>query len=91
MVRDFRRKFFLGGFRNKKTGVEFHNAMTQTAAPARPRGDAERLNHRETQTVEMATIGVDTAEDTSTQMTKIGAYVALAQDRIMFASDRSVF
>ena len=87
MVRDFRRKFFLGGYRHKQTGVEYHHAITQTQKPTRPR-DTQNLNHRETQTAELATIGIDTAEDTSTQMTKIGAYVTIGQDRIMFASDR---
>ena len=87
MIRDFRRKFFLGGFRHKVTGAEFHHAITQTPKPYRQK-PADKFHHRETQTAELVDAGIDTAEETSTQMTKIGAYVTIGQDRVMFASER---
>ena len=45
------KKPFLGGFRNKNTGVEFHNASAQTLQKPRPLPTAERFC-RDTQTCE---------------------------------------
>jgi len=85
VVRDFRRKFFLGGYRSKITGLEYHHAAAQTPKPVKGRLKEGTRFHRETQTAEMVDADVDTPEETSTQMTKIGAYVTIGKDRIMYA------
>ena len=45
------KKPFLGGFRNKNSGIEFHNASAQTVQKPRPPPTNERFC-RDTQTTE---------------------------------------
>ncbi|GFO15604.1 Iq and ubiquitin-like domain-containing protein [Plakobranchus ocellatus] len=76
------KKPFLGGFRNKNTGVEFHNASAQTLQKPRPLPTAERFC-RDTQTCEQKNTRQQTTNTTSTQMTGIGVYVSLAEDKLI--------
>ncbi|XP_063097472.1 IQ and ubiquitin-like domain-containing protein isoform X2 [Cavia porcellus] len=73
-------KPFLGGFRHKITGIEYHNAGTQTV----PKKIPEKLNIfcRDTQTVFERKKIQQTANTTSTQMTKIGVYVSNITDKL---------
>ncbi|XP_051031720.1 IQ and ubiquitin-like domain-containing protein isoform X2 [Phodopus roborovskii] len=74
-------KPFLGGFRHKITGVEYHNAGTQTV----PRKIPEKFNLfcRDTQTVFQRKKMQQTTNTTSTQMNKIGVYVSNMTDKLL--------
>ncbi|XP_012508216.1 PREDICTED: IQ and ubiquitin-like domain-containing protein [Propithecus coquereli] len=74
-------KPFLGGFRHKITGIEYHNAGTQTV----PKKSPERTSVfcRDTQTVFQRKKLQQTANTTSTQMTKIGVYVSNITDKLV--------
>ncbi|XP_039716992.1 IQ motif and ubiquitin-like domain-containing protein isoform X1 [Pteropus medius] len=74
-------KPFLGGFRHKVTGIEYHNAGTQTV----PKKILERNNMfcRDTQTVFQRKKLQQTTNTTSTQMTKIGVYVSNMTDKLI--------
>ncbi|XP_059789474.1 IQ and ubiquitin-like domain-containing protein isoform X2 [Balaenoptera ricei] len=74
-------KPFLGGFRHKVTGMEYHNAGTQTV----PKKIPEKLNAfcRDTQTVFQRRKLQQTTNTISTQMTKIGVYVSNMTDKLV--------
>ncbi|KAK2517028.1 Iqub [Columba livia] len=75
-------KPFLGGFKNKITGVEFHNAGSQTI-PKKRLDKGIQLFCRETQTVFEKNKSQQTNNTTSTQMTKVGLYVSVVSDKII--------
>ncbi|KAM7127675.1 IQ motif and ubiquitin-like domain-containing protein isoform 2-T3 [Ciconia maguari] len=75
-------KPFLGGFENRITGVEFHNAGTQTIPKNRP-DKGIKLFCRETQTAFGKNKPQQTKNTTSTQMTKIGLYVSNVTDKLV--------
>ncbi|XP_048405532.1 IQ and ubiquitin-like domain-containing protein isoform X2 [Stegostoma tigrinum] len=75
-------KPFLGGFKHKLTGKEFHHAGTQTPIKKANCYCVERFC-RETQTVSDKNQYQQTANDTSTQMTKIGCYVSNITDKLV--------
>lgn len=79
------RKRWLGGFKDKETGIEYHNCSTQTYIRTRPSSGKVKF-HREVQTKQVSS-GVTnnqmTVEHASTQMTRPGAYVSEAGDRIV--------
>ncbi|XP_023199859.1 IQ and ubiquitin-like domain-containing protein isoform X2 [Xiphophorus maculatus] len=80
--RSHQKKPFLGGYRHRLTGVEYHNAAVQTLPKKRP--DRGVLVH---------SLGIQTAElksklqqcsvDMSTQMTGIGCYVSCVNDKLV--------
>nr|XP_012607287.1 IQ and ubiquitin-like domain-containing protein isoform X1 [Microcebus murinus]XP_012607289.1 IQ and ubiquitin-like domain-containing protein isoform X1 [Microcebus murinus]XP_012607290.1 IQ and ubiquitin-like domain-containing protein isoform X1 [Microcebus murinus]XP_012607291.1 IQ and ubiquitin-like domain-containing protein isoform X1 [Microcebus murinus] len=73
-------KPFLGGFRHQITGIEYHNAGTQTVPKKIPaRTD---VFCRDAQTVFQRKKLQQTTNTTSTQMTKIGVYVSNMTDRL---------
>ncbi|CAG5126814.1 unnamed protein product, partial [Candidula unifasciata] len=76
------KKPFLGGFRNKNTGVEFHNASAQTVQKPRPPPTSERFC-RDTQTCEQRNMHQQTHNNTSTQMTGIGVYISNLEDKLI--------
>ncbi|XP_050763898.1 IQ and ubiquitin-like domain-containing protein [Gymnogyps californianus] len=75
-------KPFLGGFKNRITGLEFHNAGSQTIPKKRP-DKGIQLFCRETQTVFEKNKPQQTRNTTSTQMTKIGLYVSNMTDKLI--------
>ncbi|NWW74083.1 IQUB protein, partial [Climacteris rufus] len=75
-------KPFLGGFRNMLTGVEFHNAGSQTKPKKRP-DKGIQLFCKETQTVLEKNKVQQTRNTTSTQMTKVGLYVSNMTDKLL--------
>ncbi|XP_029872007.1 IQ and ubiquitin-like domain-containing protein isoform X3 [Aquila chrysaetos chrysaetos] len=75
-------KPFLGGFKNRITGVEFHNAGSQTIPKKRP-DKGIQLFCRGTQTVFEKNKLQQTKNTTSTQMTKIGLYVSNMTDKLI--------
>ncbi|XP_004478300.2 IQ motif and ubiquitin-like domain-containing protein [Dasypus novemcinctus] len=74
-------KPFLGGFRHKITGIEYHNAGTQTIPKKIP--EKQKVFCRDTQTVYQRKKIQQTANTTSTQMTKIGVYVSNMTDKLV--------
>ncbi|XP_049635333.1 IQ and ubiquitin-like domain-containing protein [Suncus etruscus] len=74
-------KPFLGGFRHKLTGQEYHNAGTQTVPKKRP--EKSNLFSRDTQTVGQRKMLLQTTCPASTQMTKIGVYVSNISDKLI--------
>ncbi|XP_033745272.1 IQ and ubiquitin-like domain-containing protein [Pecten maximus] len=80
--RTTRKKPYLGGYRHKKTGIEFHHASAQTVR--KQPAPSNMLKYcRDTQTVEQRHHLQQTKNDTSTQMTKIGVYVANLSDKLV--------
>ena len=77
------RKRWLGGYKNKDTGLEYHNCSTQTYVRVRP-DDGKVRFHREVQTKELSS-GITndqmTMVETSTQMTRPGAFITGVEDR----------
>ncbi|XP_075414731.1 IQ motif and ubiquitin-like domain-containing protein isoform X2 [Tenrec ecaudatus] len=74
-------KPFLGGFRHKVSGIEYHNAGTQTLPKKIPVKNT--MFCRETQTVNERKKLLQTVNTTSTQMTKIGVYVPNMTDKLV--------
>ncbi|XP_005519284.1 PREDICTED: IQ and ubiquitin-like domain-containing protein [Pseudopodoces humilis] len=76
------KKPFLGGFRNVSTGVEFHNAGSQTIPKKRPDKGIPLLCKGIQAGVEKNK-QQQTRNTTSTQMTKIGLYVSNMTDKLI--------
>ena len=76
------KKPFLGGYRHKQTGVEYHHATAQTMPKSRPQSVVQRFC-RDTQTAQQRHMRQQTANETSTQMRQIGTYVSSQQDRLL--------
>ncbi|XP_049497716.1 IQ and ubiquitin-like domain-containing protein isoform X2 [Panthera uncia] len=74
-------KPFLGGFRHRITGIEYHNAGTQTVPKKITKKDYAFC--RDTQTVFQRKKLQQTTNTTSTQMTKIGVYVSNMTDKLV--------
>ena len=67
IVQENRKKPFLGGYKHRLTGVEFHNASTQTIPKIRVPSSVEKF-HRDTQTYKFRNRVEQTTNTTSTQM-----------------------
>ncbi|XP_044050149.1 IQ and ubiquitin-like domain-containing protein isoform X2 [Siniperca chuatsi] len=75
-------KAFLGGYRHRLTGAEYHHAAVQTPPKRRPdRGVV--VFSRNTQTVELKSQVQQCAVNISTQMTGIGCYVSCMNDKLV--------
>mmetsp|Transcript_66368 Transcript_66368/g.154221 ORF Transcript_66368/g.154221 Transcript_66368/m.154221 type:complete len:555 (+) Transcript_66368:68-1732(+) len=72
-------KPYLGGFRNKQTGLQYHHAITQTA-PTQKRELHTIRFHREVQTCEHRTRSTQCKKENGTQMSKVGLYIDTAND-----------
>lgn len=78
-----RKKPYLGGYRNRKTGFEYHHASSQTAAVQRDfTGMAERFT-RETQTQEQVTRSQQTTRENGNQMARGDLYLSTQNDRTL--------
>ena len=75
-------KPFVGGWRHKESGKEYHNCSVQTATKRFVSEDTPK-NCRETQTVKSKNVRSQTTSDTSTQMTKTGCWVSDKEDRVI--------
>lgn len=82
IVQENRKKPFLGGYKHRLTGVEFHNAAAQTLPKIRVPSTVEKF-HRDTQTYKLRNRVQQTTNTTSTQMTKEGCYVSNVTDKIL--------
>eukprot|EP00116_Pleurobrachia_bachei_P006103 sb/3466365/ len=76
------RKAFLGGWKHRETGKEYHNSSVQTI-PKRNYDSNMTRSCRETQTVTQKNERCQTTSDTSTQMTKTGCWVSDREDKII--------
>jgi len=88
--RSTQKKRYLGGYRHKLSGIEFHHASAQTNAAKRPVSDVEKFN-RDCQTVFQRNRPSQTTNTTSTQMTKIGCYVSVAEDKVITAGKYTTY
>uniref|UniRef100_A0A665U3P6 Ubiquitin-like domain-containing protein n=1 Tax=Echeneis naucrates TaxID=173247 RepID=A0A665U3P6_ECHNA len=79
-------KAFLGGYRHRETGAEYHHAATQTRPKRRPDRGAVVFS-RDTQTVELKPQTQQCPVDVSTQMTGIGCYVSCMSDKMVIPSN----
>lgn len=76
------KKPFLGGYKNKATNKEFHNASSQTNRPVKLDNGVKKFC-RDTQTVVSQHIKLQTRQDMSTQMTKPGVFVSRIEDKLL--------
>ena len=67
VVQEMKKKPFLGGYKHRLSGIEFHNAAAQTMPKVRVPSPIERF-HRDTQTYKMRNRVQQTTNTTSTQM-----------------------
>lgn len=67
IVQENKTKPFLGGYKHRLTGAEFHNAATQTIPKIRVPSPVEKF-HRDTQTYKLRNRLQQTTNTTSTQM-----------------------
>ncbi|XP_071316230.1 IQ motif and ubiquitin-like domain-containing protein isoform X2 [Trachinotus anak] len=75
-------KAFMGGYRHRLTGAEYHHAAVQTLPKRRPdRGVV--VFSRDTQTVELKSQAQQCPINVSTQMTGIGCYVSCMNDKLV--------
>lgn len=80
------KKPFLGGFRSKETGLEYHNASSQTYR--NPRNDGKVRFHQTTQTQiqrDYDTNNQQTCVTTSTQVSRAGVVVDTTHDKVLIA------
>merc|ERR1719253_775389 len=75
-------KPYLGGFRNKETGSQFHHAVTQTAPMTKKEVHAIRF-HREVQTYEYRTRSTQCKRENGTQMSKAGLFIDTNKDVLL--------
>lgn len=78
-------KPFLGGYRSRRTGVEYHNAAVQTLPKRRPDKGVETFE-RDTQTVTVRNKYQQVMFDAATQMTKTGCIVSEMTDKLITPS-----
>mmetsp|Transcript_106407 Transcript_106407/g.343279 ORF Transcript_106407/g.343279 Transcript_106407/m.343279 type:complete len:549 (-) Transcript_106407:120-1766(-) len=75
-------KVYLGGYRNKETGAQYHHAVTQTA-PIKKKEIQTRRFHREVQTYEYRTRSTQCKRENGTQMEKVGLFIDTSKDVVM--------
>nr|XP_046251051.1 IQ and ubiquitin-like domain-containing protein [Scatophagus argus] len=75
-------KAFLGGYRHRLTGTEYHHAAVQTLPKMRPERGVLVFS-RDTQTAELKSQAQQCPVSISTQMTGIGCYVSCLNDRLV--------
>lgn len=78
-------KAFLGGFRSKKTRVEYHHAASQTdRIPRAPDSDSIAKFHRETQTAVVITRSQQSVREQGTQMETPHLQIDTEQDKVLW-------
>uniref|UniRef100_A0A3Q3A938 IQ motif and ubiquitin domain containing n=1 Tax=Kryptolebias marmoratus TaxID=37003 RepID=A0A3Q3A938_KRYMA len=80
--RSSQKKPFLGGYRHRLTGVEYHHAAVQTLPKKRPDKGVVIFSHH-TQTTEMKCQTQQCVVSVSTQMTGIGCHVSCVNDTLV--------
>lgn len=77
-------KPYLGGYRNKKSGIEYHHAFSQSGPPE-PKVSPEWKNTRDTQTIDVRHRRTDMTYDCSTQMSNELIWIPTLSDKILTA------
>ncbi|KAM6926629.1 IQ motif and ubiquitin-like domain-containing protein [Lycodopsis pacificus] len=77
-------KAFLGGYRHRLTGAEYHHAAIQTLTKRRPHRGGPVFS-RDTQTVDVKSQVQQCPVDVATQMTATGCYVSSMNDKLVAA------
>uniref|UniRef100_A0A3Q3T0K2 IQ motif and ubiquitin domain containing n=1 Tax=Mastacembelus armatus TaxID=205130 RepID=A0A3Q3T0K2_9TELE len=75
-------KVFLGGYRHRLTGAEYHHAFVQTLPKRRPEKGVVVFS-RNTQTVELKSQAQQCPVSVSTQMTGIGCYISCINNKLV--------
>ncbi|XP_034734906.1 IQ and ubiquitin-like domain-containing protein [Etheostoma cragini] len=75
-------KAYLGGYRHRLTGVQYHHAAVQTLPKRRPDRGVEVFS-RNTQTVKLKSQAQQCPVNASTQMTGIGCYISCMNDKLV--------
>ncbi|XP_031135596.1 IQ and ubiquitin-like domain-containing protein [Sander lucioperca] len=78
-------KAYLGGYRHRLTGVQYHHAAVQTLPKRRPDRGVEVFS-RNTQTVKLKSQAQQCPVNASSQMTGIGCYVSCMNDKLVSPS-----
>ncbi|XP_057693499.1 IQ and ubiquitin-like domain-containing protein [Corythoichthys intestinalis] len=78
----YMQKPFLGGYRHKLTGTEYHHASAQTPRRARP-GRGVDIVSRDTQTAEQVLQAQQCPSSVTTQMTSVGCYISNLTDKLL--------
>lgn len=78
------RKPFLGGWRDRRTEIEYHNASTQTL-PRKGKIANDLLNSRDTQTVQDSTKSTSIPSEKSIQTYDNGVCIPSISDKILLA------
>jgi len=88
IIREDSRKLYLGGYRNKKTGVVYHHASSQTTFERANKWDnmPERFT-RQTQTVDVVTRSIQTVRESATQMKRRDLYIDESKDKSLAPQD----
>jgi hypothetical protein len=73
-------KPFIGGFRNKKTGIVYHHAFAQTDQVKK---DHKLKFHRDTQTYYQSTKSIKLKREFGTQMEREGLFIDTRSDKPM--------
>ncbi len=81
VVRQEGKKTFLGGFRDRRNGLEYHHGTTQTIR-RRP-GKTIEKSHRETQTVMTSSKSAQSKREQGTQMARRDLYTDNSGDQIV--------
>mmetsp|Transcript_6490 Transcript_6490/g.8973 ORF Transcript_6490/g.8973 Transcript_6490/m.8973 type:complete len:587 (+) Transcript_6490:177-1937(+) len=76
-----KKKRYFGGFRDRRSGREYHHACTQTIP--RPRESKVVKQHRETQTVDVSSKSVQSKREQGTQMARKDLYIDTENDKVI--------
>ncbi|CEM27838.1 unnamed protein product [Vitrella brassicaformis CCMP3155] len=74
-------KPFIGGYRQKQTRVEYHDAFTQTPIDKKPQTIVKY--HRETQTYEYRSCSIQPKREAGTQVRTVSVYVSTEHDKVL--------
>ncbi|KAI9014627.1 hypothetical protein BC832DRAFT_545979 [Gaertneriomyces semiglobifer] len=79
-------KQYLGGYRDRRSGIEFFHASTQTPTPQEIRAkNAPEKFHRDTQTKFIKHRKTQARRDSATQMSKPGCFISCTNDYVVRA------
>ena len=76
-------KRFMGGYRNKESGVVYHNADAQTAPPEKNNPKGVEKFHRDAQTVDVTNRSQQTNKEAATQMERKDLLLDTSKDRVV--------
>ncbi|KND00311.1 uncharacterized protein SPPG_04636 [Spizellomyces punctatus DAOM BR117] len=81
---EWHQKRYYGGYRDRRSEVEYFHAETQTPTPQEIRARNAPLKfHRDTQTKFLRNRRTQSTRESATQMTKPGCYVSVENDHIL--------